>query len=106
MTAQHRKAMVMFHNVRAGLLEETGWGYRFTYGPEFIAKNIPISFSLPVNGSPFESKQLFPFFMGLLPEGWYLEIVVTRLKIDKNDVFGILLATCKDTVGAVSIEAV
>jgi serine/threonine-protein kinase HipA len=42
--------------------------------------------------------------LGLLPEGWYLDLASKKLKIDKDDKFGLLLATCKDTVGAVSIR--
>ena len=104
-TPDKRKALVLFKGERAGVLEETEGGYRFLYDLVFAAKNIPISVSLPIKTTPYESAQLFPFCLGLLPEGWYLEIIVSRLKIDKTDVFGLLCATCKDTVGAVSIEA-
>lgn len=88
------------------MLEETGNGYRFTYAPDFIQKKIPVSLSLPVRSTPYESDRLFPFFLGLLPEGWYLDVVAAKLKIEKKDSFGVLLATCKDTIGAVSIEEI
>ena len=99
-----RKAIVYFRDREAGILEEQEKGFRFTYNKEFKEGGIPISVSLPVTGDSYESRELFPFFEGLLPEGWYLDIVSTTLKIDKNDRFGILLATCGDTVGAVSIK--
>jgi serine/threonine-protein kinase HipA len=103
-TALNRKAIVYYKKEKAGIIEEVGNKYRFTYDTNFVQKKIPVSISLPVSTTPYESEKLFPFFMGLLPEGWYLELVSSKLKISKNDSFGILLATCKDTIGAVSIE--
>lgn len=102
----YRKAKVFFQNEDAGILEETNIGFRFTYNQNFLKKNQTISLSLPLQSEPFENSDLFSFFVGLLPEGWYLDIVNMTLKIDKNDSFGILLATCKDNIGAVSIEEV
>jgi len=43
------------------------------------------------------------FFENLLPEGWLLELATKKLKISKDDAFGLLLATCADCVGAVEI---
>lgn len=101
-----RKALVIFGNEEAGILEQTEHGYCFTYNDEFVKKNISISVSLPITQKIHESRQLHPFFLGLLPEGWYLDLVTKKLKIDKNDAFGILLATCKDTAGAVRVEEI
>lgn len=101
-----RKAIVLLKKEEAGIIEKTHSGYKFTYNSEFIKKNIPISLSLPLTKNFYESKDLFSFFTGLLPEGWYLDIVSSTLKIDKNDAFGILLATCQDTIGAVSIKEI
>ena len=98
-----RKAIVIFDDKRAGVLEEIPAGYRFTYDDEFAMKNRPISVALPTQQKIYESDTLFPFFVGLLPEGWYLNIVTKKLKIDENNAFGILLATCGETTGAVSI---
>ena len=106
MAKNYRKAIVYSNNKKAGILEETESGYKFTYDKNFIKKNVPISISLPLQTKPYESNQLLPFFQGLLPEGWYLEIVASTLKIDKEDDYGILLATCKETIGAISIEEI
>lgn len=103
-SGEFRKAIVMFKDEKSGIIEQTQGGYRFTYDGEFMKKNKPISVSLPVTRQVYESFELFPFFLGLLPEGWYLDIVTKKLKIDKNDSFGLLLATCKETTGAVAIE--
>ncbi len=101
-----RKAIVLFKDKEAGVIEEIPEGYRFTYAIDFIKKNQPISVSLPLRYEPYEQSFLFSFFVGLLPEGWYLEIVCKTLKIDKNDSFGILLSTCQDTIGAVTIKEI
>jgi len=98
------KAFVYFRDNPAGIIEKIPDGYRFTYNDEFIKDNVAISRSLPLRREPYESKELFPFFSGLLPEGWYLDIVCSKLKIDKNDKFAILAASCEDTIGAVSIR--
>lgn len=103
---RYRKAIVYFKDIEAGVLEEYEKGFRFTYKEDFKKKRIPISLSLPLLDSPHESSELFPFFVGLLPEGWYLDIVLTALKIDKNDPFGLLLSTCAETAGAVSIKEI
>jgi len=47
---------------------------------------------------------LFPFFKGLLPEGWYREVVCQTLKIDPKDEFGLLVKACGDCIGAVWIK--
>jgi serine/threonine-protein kinase HipA len=99
-----RTAIVKYKNINAGILEETIAGYRFTYNDDFLNLKKTISLSLPINKKIHESDQLFSFFIGLLPEGWYLDLVSQTLKIDKKDNFGLLLITCKDTIGAVTIE--
>ena len=100
-----RKAHIFFNNELAGYLAETSNGYTFQYDHTFLKKNIPISISLPPRETPYRSKELFPFFKGLLPEGWYLNIVSATQKVDSKDSFGLLLAsTSKDTIGAVTVK--
>jgi len=106
MKTNYRRAVVYSNNQKAGVLEETANGYKFTYEKDFMKKNVPVSVSLPLQTDTYESDALFPFFQGLLPEGWYLEMVASTLKIDREDDYGLLLATCKDTVGAISIEEI
>lgn len=62
------------------------------------------SLTLPLREAPYESNILFPFFDGLIPEGWLLHIVSKNWKLDQNDRFGLLLVACKDCIGAVRIE--
>ena len=52
----------------------------------------------------YTSKILFPFFDGLIPEGWLLNIVSENWKIDTKDRFGLLLVACKDPIGNVRIK--
>jgi serine/threonine-protein kinase HipA len=90
----------------AGILEEDAIGFIFTYDSNFLKVGIPISFSLPLHRESFRSKELFYFFEGLLPEGWTLDIYSSVLKVDKNDKFGMLLATCHDCIGAVTVKEI
>jgi serine/threonine-protein kinase HipA len=100
-----RRAKVFYSDLMAGVLEEASSGYRFTYDQKYLnnTKARPISFSFPLQRESFESEKLFSFFEGLIPEGWYLEIVTRTLKADPEDRFGLLLATAAHTIGAVSI---
>lgn len=99
-----RKASVMFKEVPAGSIEETGEGYRFVYDPAYLTQGSAIAVAFPLRAQPYESKTLFPFFKGLLPEGWFREIVCQTLKIDTKDDFGLLIKACGDCIGAVWIK--
>ena len=103
---QPRRAIVKYKNRIAGSLSETATGYQFTYDPAYLRTGQPISISLPLREEPYESRELFSFFRGLLPEGWYLAIVSATAKIDAQNAFGILLATTSDTIGAVTVHKV
>lgn len=99
-----RKAKILYKDQLAGYLLETTTGYRFVYEKEYSHSGQAISASLPLREEPYESAELFSFFKGLLPEGWYLAIVSATAKVDAQDAFGILLATTSDTVGAVTVH--
>jgi serine/threonine-protein kinase HipA len=94
----------MFKETMAGVIEETGTGYRFTYDPSYLAEGRAIGVAFPLRGEPYESRTLFPFFRGLLPEGWFREVVCQTLKIDPKDEFGLLIKACGDCIGAVWIK--
>jgi len=101
-----RRAKVFIHNELAGLLIENEEGYLFQYEKEYLnnPKAKSVSLTLPVREEPFSSKTMFPFFDGLIPEGWLLEIAEKNWKLDARDRMGLLLACCRDCIGAVSIE--
>jgi serine/threonine-protein kinase HipA len=102
-----RRGIVSLDGKRVGIIEETDRGSRFTYDRAWLrrAGALPISLTLPLRAEPYESKGLLPYFENLLPEGWLLEIATAKLKISKDDAFGLLLATCADCIGAVEIRA-
>ena len=104
-----RKAIIRYNNIEAGILTETDDGqYEFIYYDLYI-KNHPdlfITFQMPVRKEFYRSRRLFPFFDGLIPEGWLLNIAADNWKINKNDRMGLLLACCKNTVGAVSVHPI
>jgi len=98
---------VFYNNEFAGYIGETKDGFIFQYNKNFLRKNIYIAISLPLREEPYESKELFPFFRGLLPEGWYLDIVAAVQKVDREDLFGLLLCTTSvDTIGAVTVRRI
>ncbi len=101
----NRKANVLLHNRLAGTLAETDSGYAFSYDESYVLSSeaMSISKTLPVTSKAYQSKVLFPFFDGLIPEGWLLDIAIDNWKINGRDRFGLLLACCKNTIGAVSV---
>lgn len=91
-----------------GLIQETDDGFVFAYDKDYLRCGDPVSVSLtmPLREEPYTSGYLFPFFDGLIPEGWLLEVVERNWKIDYKDRFGLMLASCRDCIGDVWIEAV
>lgn len=104
-----RRGIVKYDNVLAGLLTEEDSGiYRFEYDPTYIEEHPDqfITFDMPVSSVPYRSKTLFPFFDGLIPEGWLLDIASESWRINKNDRMGLLLACCRNAIGAVSVHPI
>lgn len=101
-----RTAYVYVRNIFAGTLCETDSGYSFSYDKDYLkAENATaVSLTLPLTEEIYNSRTLFPFFDGLIPEGWLLNVVSRNWKIDIKDRFGLLLIACKDSVGNVSIS--
>ncbi len=99
------KAIVYWHDKKAGVLSEQDDGYVFQYAGSYIGKKDAqaISFTLPLRTEPFVSKTMFPFFDGLIPEGWLLDVVADIWKLDPRDRMGLLMTCCRDCIGAVSI---
>ena len=108
MEIQEERAIVFYGDKEAGELVKKPGGYEFTYKPEYLRDpdSMPISLAMPLIEHKYLSPTLFPFFDGLLPEGWLLELTCTSAKIDKNDKFRLLLHTGKDPVGAVSVRPI
>ncbi|TVQ65171.1 MAG: phosphatidylinositol kinase [Balneolaceae bacterium] len=102
----YRQAHIYVHEMKAGLLEETEAGYRFQYDTCYLSWQHaePVSLTLPLQNEPYESQVLFPFFDGLIPEGWLLEVVEETWKVNPRDRMGLLLVSCRDTIGHVSVR--
>lgn len=101
-----RKGKVYYKEYFAGIIAENGEGeFIFQYDEQYV-KDHPskfITFTMPVTSLPYIESRLFPFFEGLIPEGWLLDIASMNWKINKNDRMGLLLACCKNCIGAVSV---
>lgn len=101
-----RSAKIFVNDVLAGLLTETPEGeYSFQYDAEYLAydMNNPVSLTLPKREEAYIANTLFPFFDGLIPEGWLMEIGVKNWKLNSKDRMGLLLHLCADCIGNVSV---
>ncbi len=104
-----RRGKVYYKNSLAGTITETDEGeYIFHYDHKYVNDHPKefLTFTMPVTDRPYTEKRLFPFFEGLIPEGWLLDIASENWKINRNDRMGLLLACCRDCIGAVSIEPI
>ena len=104
-----RTAKIYYNDILAGILQETNEGeFIFIYDKQYVI-NYPkqfITFSMPVREEAYIENRLFPFFEGLIPEGWLLDIASKNWKINLNDRMGLLLACCNNCIGAVSVEPI
>ena len=92
-----KSAKIFMYDRYAGILTENDTEYLKQTDAE------PISLTMPLREEPYEDKVLFPFFDGLIPEGWLLNIAERSWKINQRDRMSLLLACCKDCIGAVSV---
>lgn len=100
-----RKAYVYVRDTYAGVLSETDSGYTFSYDRAYMlrADATAVSLTLPLREETYSSSTLFSFFDGLIPEGWLLNVISRNWKLLPTDRFGLLLKSCKDPIGNVSI---
>ena len=101
-----RRAKIYYQSRMAGVLSEEDTGYRFVYDNDYLQQPdaTPVSLTMPLSQSEYDSNVLFPFFDGLIPEGWLLDISVQNWKLDPRDRMGLLMTCCRDCIGAVSVE--
>lgn len=100
-----RKGEVRYKSEVAGYIYQDDSAYKFEYLPEYLSSKdaMPISLTLPLSNKTYESNVLFPFFDGLIPEGWLLDIAEKNWKLNPRDRMGLLLKCCEDCIGAVSV---
>ena len=100
-----RQAEIYRKELLAGVLTEDGGEYRFCYAEAYLARKDaqPVSLTLPLQTEAFVSPVLFPFFDGLIPEGWLLDVALRNTDISILDRMSLLLLCCKDCIGSVSV---
>lgn len=100
-----RKARVFFDGHAAGVLEEDDAGQACVFRYDDGYDGPAISLTMPTAKRTHNFDGFPPFFEGLLPEGFQLQHLLQRAKIDRKDAFAQLLAVGGDMVGAVTVEA-
>jgi len=87
------------------LTESSEGEYSFKYDTDYLANetNHPVSLTLPKREQAYTSDALFPFFDGLIPEGWLMDIGIKNWKLDQKDRMALLLHLCADCIGNVSV---
>ena len=72
-----RTAEIYVFGKRAGILTENDDGqFTFVYDASYLQEPsaIAVSNTMPLRSAAYEANALFPFFDGLIPEGWLLDI--------------------------------
>lgn len=100
-----RKALVYRKDVLAGVLTENEGEYTFVYDTGYLQSDVAkaISLTMPLQKEAFVSPVLFPFFDGLIPEGWLLDVALRNSDISILDRMSLLLLCCKDCIGSISV---
>ncbi len=102
-----RRGRVYAFDKPVGWIEEKEDKYTFSYDAEHLNTEgaQAVSLTLPLRTEPYVSKTMFPFFDGLIPEGWLLGIAVKNWKLNPRDRMGLLLTICQDCIGSVHVVA-
>ena len=100
-----KQAEIYRKGLFAGILTEDDGEYRLCYDEMYLVREDaqPISLTLPLQTEPFVSPVLFPFFDGLIPEGWLLDVALRNTDISVLDRMSLLLLCCKECIGSVSV---
>lgn len=98
---------VYLNNKFVGELIRDEGEFIFEYDVTYFSdpQSLPLSLSLPKSQRRYQFKKLFPFFEGLLSEGWMRKIQETSQQIDERDSFTRLLENGEELIGAVSVLA-
>ncbi len=100
-----KKGIVYKKDIPAGIVWEDENGFGFQYHSEYLKnpKYGAVSRTLPLREQAFEEKTMIPFFDGLIPEGWLLQIAIDNWKLNPRDRMSQLLTLCTDCIGDVRI---
>ncbi len=101
-----KSGLVYKKAIIAGIIWEDGEGFHFQYKDTYL-KNPqygPVSKTLPIRSEPYSDTQMLPFFDGLIPEGWLLQIAIDNWKLNPRDRMNLLITLCNDCIGDISIK--
>lgn len=100
-----KKGLVYKKEILSGVIWEDENGYHFKYGKSYFSspKYGAISKTMPLREEEYTSENMLPFFDGLIPEGWLLQIAVENWKLNPRDRMNLLLTLCQDNIGDISI---
>lgn len=105
-----RQCEIYLHGIKCGILTENeDRSFSFIYDKAYLIGEgaEPVSLTLPLQSEPHTSPYLFPAFANILSEGENRQVQSQLLRIDPEDDFGILLATCQnDTIGAITAKSI
>jgi serine/threonine-protein kinase HipA len=99
-----KKAKVFVNDIYAAELIEIKKGskYQLIYDDAYQGQSV--SLTMPCSKKVYDFDQFPPFFEGLLPEGFMLEALLRKAKIDKYDFFEQLMRVGEDMVGNVTVK--
>lgn len=89
-----------------GWLNRTDQGCKLEFAKVFLEnkKFDKLSYCIPKTNKTYSGVNLPAFFAGLLPEGLRLKALVQNLKTSEDDLFTLLAATGKKTIGDIYTE--
>ena len=81
-----KQGKINLYDQYVGLLTEDETGFTFAYDADYLASSQAeaVSLTLPLSNEPYHDTVLFPFFDGLIPEGWLLNIAESSWKINSG----------------------
>jgi len=102
----NKRGKVFIGQNLAGVIEEREGLCIFTYDSKYLVSGNTeaVSLTLPLRAEPYTERTMIPFFDGLIPEGWMLNLVTENWKVDARDRMSLLLLVCHDTIGNVSVR--
>ena len=101
-----KRAKIFVDGILAGhLIEwEKNKKYEFTYLEKYRGSSI--SLTMPLNQRMYRFDHFPPFFDGFLPEGFMLDALLRKAKIDWDDRFEQLVRVGGELVGNITVEKV
>ena len=99
-----KRAKVFVDGVLAGYLSEIvkNKSYEFAYLEDY--RGSAISLTMPIGQKFYHFDCFPPFFEGLLPEGFMLDALLRKAKLDKKDHFEQLMRVGGELVGNITVE--